>query len=338
VLLRLAREITQAEREGKPLVLALAHTEVGGGSDVEDVDDIARARIGSRWTKVPGGYRLSARKVFISNGSIARYNIVTAYGHSQDPRTSMRGFVVAPDAPGFSVGRLEHKLGQRLSTAVEIICDDVFVPAADSFDGGDVGQTLDSTLSLTRGPVGAMAAGIIRGTIERTLEYVAQKRVNGHWLHEEQHVQLALAEMLASLQAARGLYMDASFAGEAWGVAAMMPYLPRSVPPFVRDSRLYATMMGSTKLLEQSRKLYYKLVPKPQLQRVTAHASAAKFMCSDLSVKCALQAMEILGEDANDPRWGIEKQLRDAKLGQIFEGTNQINRLHVARGMLGAAS
>jgi alkylation response protein AidB-like acyl-CoA dehydrogenase len=44
--------------------------------------------------------------------------------------------------------------------------------------------------------------------------------------------------------------------------------------------------------------------------------------------------MEILGEDASDPRWGVEKCMRDAKLGQIFEGTNQINRLHVARGLL----
>ena len=43
---------------------------------------------------------------------------------------------------------------------------------------------------------------------------------------------------------------------------------------------------------------------------------------------------EVLGEDANDPRWGIEKAMRDAKLGQIFEGTNQINRLHVARGLI----
>jgi alkylation response protein AidB-like acyl-CoA dehydrogenase len=51
-------------------------------------------------------------------------------------------------------------------------------------------------------------------------------------------------------------------------------------------------------------------------------------------VRVSMQAMEILGEDANDPTWGIEKGMRDAKLAQIFEGTNQINRLHVARGMV----
>ena len=44
--------------------------------------------------------------------------------------------------------------------------------------------------------------------------------------------------------------------------------------------------------------------------------------------------MEILGEDATDPQWGVEKCMRDAKLGQIFEGTNQINRLHVAEDVL----
>ncbi len=50
-----------------------------------------------------------------------------------------------------------------------------------------------------------------------------------------------------------------------------------------------------------------------------------------------LSSAEILGEDANDPTWGVEKCMRDAKLAQIFEGTNQNNRLHVARGILDRA-
>ncbi len=220
LMARIGREISEGEKQGKAVVLALAHTEPGGGSDVEDVEDINRGRLGSRYEKVPGGYKVNARNVFISNGSIARYHVLTAFGDMKRPLETMRAFLIAQDSPGLSIGRCERKLGQRLSTAVEILCDDVFVPddAAIHLGNGAGARVIDTTLSLTRGPVGAMATGIIRGTIERTLAYLSQKRVRGHWLFEEQWVTLALADMLGALQASRGLYMDSSIAAEAWGV------------------------------------------------------------------------------------------------------------------------
>jgi alkylation response protein AidB-like acyl-CoA dehydrogenase len=315
------------------MLLALAHTEVGGGSDVEDVDHMKVARLGSRWTKVEGGYRLTARKMFISNGSIAHYNLVSAYGDPKDPMATMMGFLVRPGTEGFSVGRIEHKMGQRLSTAVEIICDDVFVPDEDAINAQDNGRSLDTALSLTRGPVGAMSTGIIRGTLERTLKYLSQKRVRGHWLFEEQHVQLALADMVAALQAGRGLYMDAALAVDNWGMGAAMRGMP-DLPGSITRSRFFQSIVVMTTPVARARALYEKWVPKSELQRMVAHSSMAKFMCSDMAVRVSMQAMEILGEDANDPQWGVEKGMRDAKLAQIFEGTNQVNRLHVTRGMI----
>ena len=85
------------------------------------------------------------------------------------------------------------------------------------------------------------------------------------------------------------------------------------------------------------RENYAKQIPTAQLQRVVADTSIAKFMCSDLAVQVSMKAMEILGEDANDPQWGVEKCMRDVKLAQIFEGTNEVNRLQVARGLLVAS-
>lgn len=331
---RLGREIAAAEDRGEPLLLALAHTEAGGGSDVEDIDDIKRARIGSRYTKVPGGYRLQARKMFISNGSAAHYNVVSAYGDLKRPLETMMAFIVPQGTPGLSVGRIEHKLGQRLSTAVEIVCDDVFVPEGDAVSAFDDGRTIDSTLSLTRGPVGAMGAGLVRGTLERTLHYVSQKRVRGHWLFEEQHVQLALADMLGSLQAARGLYMDAALAVDNWGIGGAMRILPAKLPKLLTRSPLYGSIVAKVTPVARARAAYEYRTPKKDLQRLVAHSSISKFMCTDLAVRASMQAMEILGEDANDPQWGVEKCMRDAKLGQIFEGTNQINRLHVTRGVI----
>ncbi len=334
IVSRLAREICEGERHGKAVMLALAHTEPGGGSDVEDVHDIQRASMGSRFNKVPGGYRVNARKVFISNGSIARYNVLTACADPKRPLETMGGFVIPHDAPGFSVGRVEHKMGQRLSTAAEVLCEDVFVPDDDAVMIPDPGRVIDTTLSLTRGPVGAMSAGIIRGTIERTLTYLVQKRVRGRWLFEEQWVLLALADMMGALQAARGLYMDASLAGDEWGIASFMRGMPRWVPSFVLDNRATAALVTHPRVAARARVMYKACVPDETLQRLVAHSSIAKFMCSDMAVHTSMRAMEILGEDANDPAWGVEKCMRDAKLAQIFEGTNQINRLHVTRGLV----
>jgi acyl-CoA dehydrogenase len=334
VMARLGREIVEGEANGKAVLLALAHTEPTGGSDVEDVDDIRSADLRSRYRRVPGGVRLDARKVFISNGSIARYHVVTAFEDTRLPLETMGAFLVPGDAAGLSIGRTERKLGQRLSPAVEVLCDDVFVPSSHVIGFDDGGRAIDTTLSLSRGPVGAMATGIIRGTLERTLAYLEQKRARGRWLFEEQWVQLALADMLAALQASRGLYMDAGLAADAWGIARLMALFPAHVPSSLRNHVAYEAVVARPIVTEQLRALYRRQVSNEQLQRLVSHASIAKFGCSDAAVRVSMQAMEILGEDANDPRWGIEKALRDAKLGQIFEGTNQINRLHVARGLI----
>ena len=328
------REICEGEKAGTATLLALAHTEPGGGSDVEDVDDIRHADLGSRFQVVSGGVRVRARKVFISNGSIARYQVLTAFEDPRRPLETMAALLIPNDAPGLSIGRIERKLGQRLSSAAEVICDDVFVPDSHVIRIDDGARAIDTTLSLTRGPVGAMATGIIRGTLERTLAYLEQKRVGGRWLFESQWVQLALADMVAALQASRGLYMDAGVAGDAWGIAKLMSLFPAHVPAPVRNSPVYAGLLGKPLVADRIRALYRAQVPGAQLQRLVAHASIAKFGCSDAAVRVSMHAMEILGEDANDPRWGVEKAMRDAKLGQIFEGTNQINRLHVARGLI----
>lgn len=334
VLNRVGQEMAEGERNGKAVMLALAHTEPGGGSDVEDVDEIKHARYASKFTRVPGGYRINSRKVFISNGSIARYNVLTASEDVKRPFETLGIFLIPNDAPGFSVGRLEHKMGQRLSTAVEVICEDVFVPDANATSVGDGARVIDSALSLSRGPVGGMGTGIIRGVLERTLRYLSQKRVSGHWLFEEQWVQLILADMVACLQAGRGLYMDAGLASESWGVAALMGYIPTRPPDALQRSGVYGAMMAHPSMTQGFQRLYASQVPIPQLQRLVSHASIAKFMCTDMAVRMSMKAMEILGEDASDPQWGIEKCMRDAKLGQIFEGTNQVNRLHVARGVV----
>ncbi|MDH5672735.1 MAG: acyl-CoA/acyl-ACP dehydrogenase [Myxococcales bacterium] len=333
-LFRIMGEIADGEKRGKAVLLALAYTEPTAGSDVEDGEDIARAKLASRWEQVPGGYRVNARKVFISNGSIARYSMVAAWGDPSRPNETAMGFLIPNDAPGYSVGRVERKMGQRLCPASEIICEDVFVPEENAWHLTDNARMIDTVLSITRGPVGAMSVGIARGCMERTLKYLAQKRVGGRWLFEEQWVQLLLAEIFGRIQAGRGLYMDAAFALEHWGFGKLQRATDTPLVSMVRKTRVFQRILNSGQASQQMAAAYSRAVSKEALQRCVSVSSTAKFMCSDMAVEVCGRAMDILGEDANDPQWGVEKCLRDAKLGQIFEGTNQLNRLHVTRGLL----
>ncbi len=330
LIARVGRRIVFGERQGNPVLLSLAHTEPGGGSDVEDAEDLHRARVVSRFARVAGGYRVTARKVFISNGSIATLHVLTACADPGRPFETMAAFLIPSDAPGCTVGRVERKHGQRLSPTAEVICDDVFVPDEDAIILSDCARAIDTVLSLTRGPVGAMSAGIIRGVLERTLAYLDEHPS----LAREQWVTLALADILAAQQTARALYIDAALAGEAWGITRLLGGLPSSLPERVRENRWFDWLVSLPVLTEKVRARYEAQVSLPSLQRLVAHASIAKCVGSDLAVQAAAKAMEILGEDATDPRWGVEKCLRDAKLAQIFEGTNQINRLHIARGLI----
>jgi alkylation response protein AidB-like acyl-CoA dehydrogenase len=179
-----------------------------------------------------------------------------------------------------------------------------------------------------------MSAGLIRGTLERTLAYLSGKRVRGHWLFEEQWVSLGLADMLAALQTSRGLYMDASLAADQWGLTSLMGLMPSWLPEAARSSRALGAVLCHPWVTARARATYRARTSTAQLQRLVGHGSIAKLVGSDLAVRTAMKAMEILGEDANDPAWGVEKCMRDAKLAQIFEGTNQINRLHVTRGLI----
>lgn len=140
--------------------------------------------------------------------------------------------------------------------------------------------------------------------IQDTLRYLSHKRVNGHWLFEEQWVQLQLADLIGALQAGRGLYMDAGFAGESWGLGLFMKGLAGPLSSMVGKARVFDGVATHPLISGQARELFRKLVPKEQLQRVVAHASIATFMCSDMAVGTAMKATEILGEDANDPAVG----------------------------------
>ncbi|MFH1537308.1 MAG: acyl-CoA dehydrogenase family protein [bacterium] len=336
---RYMRQVTEAEKKGKPLLFALAITESAAGSDMEDADFLRTARLVTTARKVKGGYVLNGRKVFISNGSVARYIWVAAVLDRERPVETSVSFVIPDDAKGFSVGTIEKKLGQRACPAAELVFDDVFVPEEDRL--GDIGEAERLTalvLGGSRAPVAAIATGIARGAFERLLKYLNETRVRGRWLFEEQWVQMALVDMLGKIQAARQLFLDASMACDFFGVPKLMRHpsmkFLNGLPQPVLKTRAMHRSFTSRRMYDFVRGLVDRHVEDSDINLIAAYSSIAKYRASDLAVEVCSRAMDIMGPDGAAVEYGVEKALRDAKLTQIYEGTNQINRLYVYKQSL----
>ena len=262
----------------RPEMAAFAITEPGAGSDAEDPVGGAKAKLAAFAKKVPGGWNLNGRKCFISNGSVASLVTVFASVERQDGIRAWTCFVVKRGQEGFSVGRVEDKLGQRASPAAELIFEDVFVSDEDVVGPEKGGWDLNTfTLDASRGPVGAIALGIAQGAFDRTFDYCLETRRNGKPLIEHGWVKQTLGEMAAKLEAARSLV-----------------YRACSVFP-----------------------------PSGKL------SAMAKSFSSDVGMEVCSRCVEILGPEGLERDNLVEKHYRDAKLCQIYEGTNQINRLRI---------
>jgi alkylation response protein AidB-like acyl-CoA dehydrogenase len=267
--------LIESNKKGVPEILAFAITEPGAGSDVEDTLGAQTAKPGLVARQAPGGYILNGRKVFISGGDHARFVCTMAALEGQGFASSTF-FLAEKGMPGFSCGRNEKKMGQRASSATELIFEDCFVPVANVIGGEGRGWALArTTLNYSRIPVGAIALGIARGAVENAIEFCTRNAIGGKELVHYQDVQIRLAKMLMACDAMRGML---------WHNAASW------------TARQFK-------------------------------ASAVKVFCSDTAVEVCLQAMDILGNHALMHGNRVEKAYRDARLTQIYEGTNQINLL-----------
>lgn len=265
-------------------IVAFAITEPGAGSDVEDTESAEGAKLSCRYRRVLGGYRLSGRKCFISDGAVARWVTLFAAETGKGVE-SWNCFLIDKGMPGFSVGRHERKMGQRAADASELILDDVFVPDDRVIGSPGAGWAIcRNVLNFSRPVVGAIALGIARGAFEHATSFCRTTQLDNRPLIEYQDVQLALADMLIKLSAMR------------------------------------ATVWHATK---------YRLP-------FQAAGSTAKVFCSDTAWDVCTKAMELLGGHGDLHTQHVEKAARDARLTQIYEGTNQINRLAVFESQRGA--
>jgi hypothetical protein len=201
-----------------PAVAAFAVTEPGAGSDVSSLR--------TRATRDGGDWVLNGQKVFITNGGIADVHVVVA---SVDPALGSRGqasFIVPPGTKGLSQGQKFRKHGVRASHTAEVVLDDVRVPGrclvggkekldarlARLAEGGAAGeQAAMKTFEASRPTVAAMAVGVARAAVEFATEYATERVQFGKPIGQNQGVAFMLADMAASVDAARLLTWRAAW-------------------------------------------------------------------------------------------------------------------------------
>jgi butyryl-CoA dehydrogenase len=293
---------------------------------------LEKAKVVTIAKKVPGGYKLTGRKCFISNGSVARYFALTAALDPKAVRQSWTCFLVDAQAQGFSVGRIEHKMGQRASPAAELILEDVFVPDECRLGlEGKGGWYVGIYLAGSRGPVGAIGIGCARRSLECLIEWAKQKKTSSGRLIDQQAIQLAIARMASEIAAARSLYVASCLACDLIFYEMIGKPLTKAAISLLPKSLLTAKpikkILGSEMAKKAADKFLQKVVPADRLAHISQLATAAKCVGSEAGVRISGEVARIMGPDSMDPRWPVEKAFRDAKLTMIYEGTNQANQV-----------
>jgi alkylation response protein AidB-like acyl-CoA dehydrogenase len=187
---------------------AYALSEAGAGSDA--------FALATRAIEDGDSYRLTGRKLWITNAHEAGLFLVFA---NADPAAGYRGitcFAVEREFPGFAVGRKEDKLGIRASSTCELILENCRVPKENVV--GQVGQGYKiaiETLNEGRIAIGAQMTGLAQGALNHAVRYARERKQFGKPIAEFQGVQFDLARMAADVEAARLLVYNAALLRDA---------------------------------------------------------------------------------------------------------------------------
>ncbi len=282
----------------KPTFAAMAMTEAGAGSDTSAIR--TRAILDEKTQE----WVINGEKIFVTGGdkSITKYEklgkgyiVVWA---SIDPgagRAGMRAFVIEAGTPGVCVTKLEHKLGIRVSDTAAISLQDVRLP----FDHILGSPTVEKT---TTGFKGAMA------TFDATRPLVSASGIG---------VARAALEFVKDKLAQSGVTLR-------YG-------LPRQ-----KLTNLEREVMDMEIMLKSAWLMVIKAVWMADNKKPNAlESSMCKVKAGDVTTRITQKAVEIMGPLGYSREFLLEKWFRDAKITDIYEGTGQINRLVVARHILG---
>jgi len=264
-------------------LVAFGLTEPNAGSDVSGLR--------TRAVRDGGDYVINGSKMFISHADVAELVCIAARTDPSVPGTKGTSiFVVEKGTPGFGIGKRENKLGIRGSTTVEIILEDVRVPAENILAGEGMGfAILMKTLDLTRIPVAVQAVGIAQGALDYAIQYTKERTQFGKPIFSFQGLQWMMADMTTQVEAARQLTYKA---------ASVFEKLPKNLDRLPRETIRYSAM--------------------------------AKLFAAETAMKVTTDAVQLLGGYGYVKEYPVERMMRDAKITQIYEGTSQIQKVVIS--------
>lgn len=183
---------------------AYALSEPGTGSDAANQKTTAK--------KVGAQYILNGRKNFITNGPHADAMVVYAMTAPEKKHKGISCFIVEKDFPGFSVGKIEKKLGICASSTSEIVLENCEVPVANLLTEEGAGFTIAmNTLDAGRIGIGTQAIGIARAAFEQARDYSKVREAFNQPISNFQAIQHFLADMAMKIDASRLLVWRAAW-------------------------------------------------------------------------------------------------------------------------------
>lgn len=253
---------------------AFCLTEPSSGSDASSLKTTA--------VKQGDHYVLNGVKQFITNGGNADLLIVLARTGGPGAK-GISSFLVEKGSPGLKGGKIEKKMGMRVSVTQEMLFDNVKVPAANLI--GEEGKGFGAAmLALDSGriSIASIANGISRAALDKAVAYAKEREQFKQPIIQFQGVGFLLADMATELEASVLLTRKA-----AWH----------------RDNG------------------------EPCAQT----AAMAKLKATDVCMRVTTDAVQVLGGYGYMEEFTVERYMREAKVLQIVEGTNQIQRVIISR-------
>ncbi len=239
-------------------------------------------------------YILNGNKIFISNGSVA--DIVTVYAVTDSEKGAYKGasiFVVEKGTPGFSIGKKENKMGLRASDTAELVFEDCRIPAENLV--GNEGDGFHITMkTLDLTRPGVGAQAV--GIATGAFEYATKYAKERVVFGKPIIKQQGIGFMLADM----AIEIEAA-RQLVYKTAAMLENTPKNLTKLTKEEIMFSAM--------------------------------SKTFASDVAMKVTTDAVQILGGYGYIKEYPVEKMMRDAKITQIYEGANQIQRLIIMNSL-----
>jgi alkylation response protein AidB-like acyl-CoA dehydrogenase len=249
------------------------------------------ARLKTRAVKKGDKYILNGSKNFITNGGVAE--TLTVYAITQpDEKSHRQGsvFIVEKGFPGFRVGKKEDKLGIRSSDTVELIFEDCEVPVENLLGKEGSGFAI---MMKTLDFSRPGIAGQALGIATGAAEYAA------NYAKER----IAFGKPISAFQ------------GISFKLADM----------FIQIEAARQLLYKTCSVLQECPKDMSRLLPEQ-----SRLSSASKTFCGDVAMWVTVDAVQVLGGYGYSKEYPVERYMRDAKITQIYEGTQEIQRMVVA--------